>query len=92
MTEATMVFDPTEVHMYSKEPIMTKGSYMFGFIEVYSPSCDSSEWADRPWLLKTEKDEQGNSPGIREVIKADAVWECYNRPYFVRDHHRYLTD
>ena len=76
--------------LHASEPILERKSDTHGLIRVYPPAAPASEWADRSWLLTTEFDEAKNPPGISERLKAECVTECYVRPYFISDTHRFV--
>jgi len=77
------------VRLHAKEPILERRCDMYGQIKVYPPAVDPSEWTTHSWLITSETDPKGNPPGIREELKAEAVWECWNRVYFISDTHRF---
>jgi len=80
------------VQLHDAEPIMERKSDLFGMVRVYPPSADPKEWADHSWLLTTEHDEEKNPPGLSVRLKAKYVKECFERPYFINDFHRFGTD
>lgn len=75
---------------HASEPILERKSDIFGYIRVYPPATEPSTWGTQSWLLTTEYDEGKNPPGMAVKLKAEAVMECYERPHFVFDHHKFV--
>lgn len=74
---------------HSSDPILERKSDSYGLVRVYPPAVDPKEWADRSFLLTTEYDEGKNPPGIAVKLKASAVFECFERPHFIDDRHKF---
>lgn len=75
---------------HAAEPIMERQSDVHGTVRVYPPSAEPKEWANHSWLLTTEKNAaDGSLRGISERIKAKFVQECFDRPHFIHDYHRF---
>ena len=69
---------------------MERKSDIYGYIRVYPPATEPTTWASHSWLLTTEYDEGKNPPGISVKLKAEAVIECYERPHFIFDKHKFV--
>lgn len=75
---------------HASEPILERKSDSYGLIRVYPPAAAPSEWDKYSWLLTTEYDTSKNPPGISVRLKAQYVTECYERPHFILDKHKFV--
>lgn len=75
---------------HASEPILERKSDLFGYIRVYPPATEPTTWASHSWLLTTEFDGTKNPPGMSVKLKAECVMECYERPHFVFDYHKFV--
>lgn len=77
------------VRDHASDPIMERKSDSYGWIRVYPPSTDPNDWHKHSFLLTTEYDEKKNPPGMSVRLKSSAVTECYERPHFIQDRHKF---
>lgn len=78
------------IRVHASDPILERRSDMHGWIRVYPPAAEPSEWGNFSWLITTEKDKQdGTLRGLSERIKYKYVRVCFDRPHFIRDCHKW---
>jgi len=92
----TMSYNPNEhkkdttksAPLHASDPIMERRSDMHGWVRVFPPAADISEWPTLSWRLTTDK--TFDSAGIDVSLKAEYIWDCYERPHFVDEKHKFL--
>ena len=86
--------DPIETIKFTgfeDEPMVTRRSYLYGDITLYAPLGPKSHWGELPWLLRTEIGGAGpDSPGLRHMIRADAIQHCLNHISIIHPSHLWV--
>jgi hypothetical protein len=78
------------IEVHAADFILERRSDMHGYVRVYPPAAEPSEWANHSWLITTTRNaEDGSDRGLSERIKAKYVQVCYDRPHFIRGCHKF---
>lgn len=76
---------------FDEEPMITRRSYLYGDITLYAPLGPTQHWDRLPWLLRTEKGLGGqDTPGLRHMIRADAIQHCLNHISIISPRHLWV--
>ena len=70
------------------EPIAVRDSHPWGWIELYAPNEDPSDWADHAWVLVTDRGGQDDKP-IYARLKAEYAYAIFERPWMLANFHKF---
>lgn len=74
--------------LHAIEPILSKKTDLFGKVDVFPPNAEPSQWSILSFLLVSDHSPD-DGPGLKLHIKAKYIWECFERPHFIADHHKF---
>jgi hypothetical protein len=75
--------------LHALEPIMERKTHIFGWVKVYPPNADPSEWSSLSWKLTTEHGSDKTTSGLCEILRADTIFRAWDRPHFITDFMRF---